>query len=334
MTTSAYRRRGVRTNPLTAAHRTARGGVPGHRLGTESDRSGEVRTIAPARVAAASSLQAPGDPSSSSAPGAEDSSVSIVVRSPSWRAARSWLAAAAVVALLLAALAGPAVAGADDGHDGHDGSTWLVDLAVTAQTSDPASVTVFSAVWINRQGDGPDYIRVAIDGVDHDLAPTSDAPFRTGRPYALSTTLSPGDHSIVFSAGGRDRFTAEVTWGIVSVPEAVDPGTGGPGGGGGTGDAGSGDSTGSGTGGSGDSSSGAGSTGDAGAGETHQLGGPPGSTGDAAAGGDTAGSGGTGSGGDAGSSGDASGSGGTGDASGTGSGDTAGQGGSGAEWRG
>ncbi len=258
--------------------------------------------------------------------------MSIVVRSPSWRAARSWLAAAAVVALLLAALAGPSVASADDGHDGHDGhdgSTWLVDVAVTAQTSDPTSVTVFSAVWINRQGDGPDYIRVAIDGVDHDLAPTSDASFRTGRPYALSTTLPPGDHSIVFSAGGRDRFTAEVAWGTVSVPEAVDPGTGGGSGGGATGDAGSGDSAGSGSNGTGGTGTGTGTTGDAGASDSTGSGGSTGPTGDSAAGGDTAGSGGTGSDGGAGPTGDASGSGGTGDATGTGSGDTAGHGGSG-----
>ena len=266
MTTSAYptKATGPRTAPLDTGPPTA---VTGR---TDSGRNAGPRKKSvplPPLPSPRHPRRSTGSRSSSSAPGAEDSSVSIVVRSPSWRAARSWLSAAGVVALLAAALAGPAVVRAQDGH--HDGPTRLVDLSVRVQTADPGSATVFAATWIGHAGSGPDAIRVTVDSTAFNLAPASGRSAGAGRRYARSVVLDPGRHRVRFTVTGRGHFRTVVDWGIVVVPRTARTGaTTGSGasnpvsGGGGSGPGGSSGGSGSGPGGSsGGSGSGRGATG-------------------------------------------------------------------------
>ncbi len=187
--------------------------------------------------------------------------MSLAPRGPITRLARPWLSALAAVALLLAALAGPVV--------GNEGPTRLVDPAVSPRAGEPTTTITFSVTYRNREGSDPDYVRVAIDGTDHAMSPTSTSTnYKTGVSFAFATTLPVGEHAISFSATDRDRFMAEANGGTVTIsaPPSGGSGSGSSGSGSGTSTSGSdsgattGSGSGSGTSGSGTSTSGSGTS--------------------------------------------------------------------------
>ncbi len=91
----------------------------------------------------------------SSGPGAEVSSVPFVHRPAGWRHARPWLSAVAVVALMLAALAGPALA--------QGGSSSLRDPWVSPRVARPSTTVAFGVTFRSADGRPAAIVRVLID---------------------------------------------------------------------------------------------------------------------------------------------------------------------------
>ena len=167
---------------------------------------------------------------------------------------------------------------------GPAGPTRLADPSVTPRFGTTATTVAFSVVYRNREGSGPDWVRVVIDGVARDMhAADPDATAKTGTRFAYATRLPVGTHDVRFASRGRDRFEDALDVGTVRIVAAAPAGgTSGSG----SGSSGTGGSTGSGgatssggTSGSGSGSSGTG--GSTGSGGATSSGGTSGPSGDA-----------------------------------------------------
>ena len=139
-------------------------------------------------------------------------------RAPARDRARPWLSAVAGVALLLAALAGPALA-----HDGHaqlgdgTGSTHLRDGWVAPRLTRPTGLIRFLVTYRNGDGAAPAFVRVLIDGRPRAMTPRSDGDYRRGVRFAYAARLPAGRHRIRFQARAVDGTTAALGAGWVRV---------------------------------------------------------------------------------------------------------------------
>jgi len=114
----------------------------------------------------------------------------------------------AVVALWLAALAAPAGASS--------GSTVLMSPSISPAAGTPSTPITFSVVYQNHESSGADWVHVSIDGVAHDMAPTSGTA-KSGVEYAYTSTLQTGAHEVVFSSSGRGKFEGSLSGGTVTI---------------------------------------------------------------------------------------------------------------------
>lgn len=138
----------------------------------------------------------------------------IVDRAPRLRLARTWPPATAVVAVLLLVLAGPAAAS--------EGPTKLLNGSVSPRTGVATTTIAFSVTYRNREGSDPDYVRVLIDGQAHAMTPASASTnYKIGVSFRYSTKLAVGTHSVSFSAMDRDRFSASLNGGTVTISQAT-----------------------------------------------------------------------------------------------------------------
>ena len=121
---------------------------------------------------------------------------------------RTLFGVVAVVAFWLAALAGPAGA--------TSGSTALSSPAVSLVTGTPSTPITFSVVWTNHQSSSADWVRVAIDGVEHDMTPTTGVA-KDGITYVSVLMLGTGAHGVVFSSSGRGKFEGSISGPTVTI---------------------------------------------------------------------------------------------------------------------
>lgn len=221
-----------------------------------------------------------------------------VQRAPAWRRVRPWLSVVAAALLMLAALAGPALA--------HDGSSRLRDAVVTPRLARATTTIRMSVAYVDRSSTAPIEVDVEIDGRPRLM--TAQASSRhDGKAvwFVASTRLSVGVHRIAFTATAADGSSLRLPAGLVRIVKtgstgggsgSASGGTAGGSGSGGTkpagGAAGAGADSGSGTGSNGSAGPGAGGSHPSGSGTTDNgpaaqatstgSGGAPGGSADAA----------------------------------------------------
>jgi hypothetical protein len=123
--------------------------------------------------------------------------VPFVHRPAGWRHARPWLSAVAVVALMLAALAGPALA--------QGGSPSLRDPWVSPRVARTTATVAFGVTFRSRDDRPAADVRILIDGQARTMkrvASASDATHDVR--YAFATKLAVGRHRIRFEATDAD----------------------------------------------------------------------------------------------------------------------------------
>lgn len=132
----------------------------------------------------------------------------------SW--ARSWRAAALAAVVLLLVLSWPAAA--------VTGPTKLSDPSITPSSGTPTTTISMGVTYRNREGSPPDYVRVVIDGVAHEMS-GAGATWKSGVRFSYATKLPLGTHTISFDARGRDKFTDAIAGGTVTIalPPAPTP---------------------------------------------------------------------------------------------------------------
>ncbi len=143
----------------------------------------------------------------------------IARRDPAWRRVRPWLSAAAVVTLMLAALAGPALA-QDRPTRGSEGgaSTSLRDPRVSLRYGRPSSLIRFSVIYRDRDGSPPSAVRVVIDG--HPRAMTALSPsthYRQGVRFGVAAKLPVGRHRARFEAVSEAGDAASARGGVIRI---------------------------------------------------------------------------------------------------------------------
>jgi hypothetical protein len=191
--------------------------------------------------------------SSSSAPGAEVSSVPIVHRAGAWPRVRPWLTALGATAVLLAAFAAPTLArdhdagggAAEVAGTGLDRLGRLADAAVVPRVARPTTAIRFSISW--HGADPPRAVRVVIDGRARTMSTGRVDRERQTFGYALDLSLSVGRHRVGFLATATDGRQVTLAAGTVLVRSGglspgggIGPGDSGHGATSGTGDAGTG----------------------------------------------------------------------------------------------
>jgi hypothetical protein len=95
-------------------------------------------------------------------------------------------------------------------------STMLTDASVSPDHGTTATSIDFAVTYHNHEGSGPDWVRVGIDGHDHDMA-ADGTDWKKGVRYTFRSKLAIGVHHITFHALGRGRFDDEVDGGVVVV---------------------------------------------------------------------------------------------------------------------
>ncbi len=136
-----------------------------------------------------------------------------------WRRARPWLSAMAAVALVLAALAGPALAEERTIRSPEaSGTPRLRDPGVSQRTARPSTTIRFWVTYRNGAGTAPTYVRVLIDGRPRAMtAATASEHYRRGVRYAYATKLPVGRHRVRFEAMSTDGVPARALGGAIRV---------------------------------------------------------------------------------------------------------------------
>jgi hypothetical protein len=157
-------------------------------------------------------------------------SLSFINRRPGSGGVRPVLGSVAAVIALLVVLALPASA--------HDQSARLYNATVTPRAGTPATTIAFRVTYRIRDGREPEYVRVLIDGIGHDMSGDGKRWDR-GVAYHFSTKLDVGIHDVAFEAddghggsdqerGGKVRIQARATPSPTSEPTQDPTPTGKP----------------------------------------------------------------------------------------------------------
>ncbi len=134
-------------------------------------------------------------------------------RPAGWRHARPWLSAVAVVALMLAALAGPVAA--------QGGSSTLRDAAVSPRLSRTSTTIHFGVTFRDRRDRPAVAVRVLIDGHPRAMRLGVAAEAERGVRYVAATRLIAGRHRIVFQAVDADGRRLSLDGGFAWIEAAA-----------------------------------------------------------------------------------------------------------------
>ena len=140
--------------------------------------------------------------------------MSFTRRSPAPRGAGQLFASVAAVAILLLSLAMPVGA--------NEGPTKLYDAGASPSSGTSGTTITFTVGYRNREGSGPAFVRVLIDGTAHEMAGTGD-DWKHGEVYHFSTTLPVGAHAFSFAASDTRKFTDEDPGGTVTISAPPPP---------------------------------------------------------------------------------------------------------------
>ncbi len=104
------------------------------------------------------------------------------------------------------------------------GPTRLLDGSASPTAGTPSTVFTFTVTYRNREGSPPDFVEVVVGGTAHPMS-ALDESWKAGTSFSWSSTLPVGEHSVVFRALDRDRFTDEIAGPqvVVSVPPTPTP---------------------------------------------------------------------------------------------------------------
>lgn len=131
-----------------------------------------------------------------------------VAPSASHSTTRSWRAAVIAAVVLLLALTLPAAA--------VTGPTKLLDPTVSPTSATPTATISFGVTYRNREGSPPDYVRVVIDGVAHEMTGTGTS-WKSGVRFSYATKLPLGTHKISFEGRDRDKFVDTIAGASVVI---------------------------------------------------------------------------------------------------------------------
>ncbi len=136
-----------------------------------------------------------------------------------WRRARPWLSAVAAAALVIATLAGPALAEERTIRSPDAiGTTRLRDPGVSQRTARPSTTIRFWVTYRNGAGAAPTYVRVLIDGRPRAMTTASATDhYRRGVRYAYATKLPVGRHRVRFEAMSTDGLPARALGGAIRI---------------------------------------------------------------------------------------------------------------------
>ncbi len=91
---------------------------------------------------------------------------------------------------------------------GQNNAPNLYPQAVSPSTGSTETTFTYTVIYIDADNDAPTYVKVFIDGTDHDMVKSdnSDVTYTDGCGYTYSTTLALGTHTYYFaSSDGRDN---------------------------------------------------------------------------------------------------------------------------------
>ena len=106
------------------------------------------------------------------------------------------------------------------------GPTRLLDPSVSPAQATPSTPVTLAVTYRNREGSPPDYVRVVVGSVTHDLSSLNGGDdWKNGVRYTLTLTLPVGSYPIRFEAMDRERFTDSLDAGtvVVALPATPSP---------------------------------------------------------------------------------------------------------------
>ena len=96
------------------------------------------------------------------------------------------------------------------------GPTKLLDPAVSPTSATPTATISFGVTYRNREGSPPDYVRVVIDGVAHEMTGTGTS-WKSGVRFSYATKLPLGTHAISFEGRDREKFVDTIAGASVVI---------------------------------------------------------------------------------------------------------------------
>ncbi len=110
--------------------------------------------------------------------------------------------------LFVLAIVAPASAGA--------GPTRLSDGSASPGSGTTLTTIAFTVTYRNREGSPADWVRVRIAGDTHAMS-SSGSDWKHGVGFQWAGKLPPGTHTVTFEAMGRDKFSASLGGGSVTI---------------------------------------------------------------------------------------------------------------------
>jgi hypothetical protein len=129
--------------------------------------------------------------------------------------ARAWVGAFAAVGLLLVALASPMSAAS--------GKTTLSGVVVSPRTGTTATMIAVTVVYENAAGSRAELVSARIAGVDHAMTRRVGGSWGRGVTFSWSGTLPVGTHTVVITAKAKDKSTATLAAGSVTIGPVATP---------------------------------------------------------------------------------------------------------------
>ena len=115
---------------------------------------------------------------------------------------------------LMLALVAPAGAAA--------GPTRLSGQSATPGSGTTLTTIAFAVTYRNREGSPADWVRVRVAGATHAMSASGSA-WKAGVRFSWSGKLPAGTHAVTFEGMSRDRFTAEIAGGSVTITAPPTP---------------------------------------------------------------------------------------------------------------
>ncbi len=101
----------------------------------------------------------------------------------------------------------------------------IENTKVTPKDGNTSSIYNFTLNYIDENGDEPEFVRIMIDGIEHEMKGYNNSDYKKGRLYQYSCKLSKGDHTYHFeTSDGFDeiRSPVEGDYEIKNVKKTLD----------------------------------------------------------------------------------------------------------------
>lgn len=102
------------------------------------------------------------------------------------------------------------------------GPTRLADASVSPATGTTLTRIDFAVIYRNREGSPADWVRVNVAGITREMS-SGGTSWKDGVQFTWSGTLPAGTHAVTFEAMGRDRFSATLAGGSVTITAPATP---------------------------------------------------------------------------------------------------------------